>query len=166
MDAAGNFVVVWTSRNQDGAGDGIFGQRLSSTGSLLGSEFPVNRVTGGDSATPAVGADQSGAFVVSWADRGINGTFHGISARRFDSLGSPVGSQFRVEDSATAARAWPTIAAVGPGRSVVAWMSNRQDASGWEVFGQRLTAPFFADGFEAGVVCRWSASLGSGDICP
>src|SRR5262245_10409477 len=40
-DGAGNFVVVWASPH-DGSGSGVFGQRYDSSGTPLGSEFPVN----------------------------------------------------------------------------------------------------------------------------
>ncbi|HET9316294.1 MAG TPA: hypothetical protein VFQ51_11940, partial [Vicinamibacteria bacterium] len=38
-DAAGNFVVVWMSRDQDGSDYGIFGQRYAGSGTPLGPEF-------------------------------------------------------------------------------------------------------------------------------
>lgn len=45
-DAAGNFVVVWESDNdQDGDQSGIFAQRYNSIGQALGAEFQVADVT-------------------------------------------------------------------------------------------------------------------------
>jgi hypothetical protein len=44
-DAAGNFVVVWTSDLQDGSSLGVFARRYSSSGAALGSEFRVNTYT-------------------------------------------------------------------------------------------------------------------------
>lgn len=42
-DAAGNFVVVWKSCfDQDGDLCGVFGQRYSRTGTVVGTEFRVN----------------------------------------------------------------------------------------------------------------------------
>lgn len=165
-DAAGDFIVVWTSQNQDGSGQGVFGQRLSSTGGPLGSEFPVNRLAGNDQAAPAVAADASGDFVVTWADQGHNGFYQSISAQRFNALGSKAGGQFRVDGPTTDNRRNPAITASGAGEFVTAWMSFAWDASEWDVLGQRLAPPLFADGFEAEDVCGWSFVLGSGDICP
>src|SRR5690242_8722190 len=45
MDAAGNFVVVWTSIGQDGNADGIFARRYDAGGAPLGGEFQVNMYT-------------------------------------------------------------------------------------------------------------------------
>src|SRR6188768_2249498 len=44
-DAAGNFVVVWHSNEEDGSGNGVFGQRFSSAGAALGQQFQVNEHT-------------------------------------------------------------------------------------------------------------------------
>ncbi len=41
-DAAGNFVVVWSSSGQDGSTFGLFGQRYGRNGVKLGVEFQVN----------------------------------------------------------------------------------------------------------------------------
>ena len=48
-DAAGNFVVVWTSPNpNDGSSNGVFGQRYASSGAPVGPEFRVNTYTTSD----------------------------------------------------------------------------------------------------------------------
>jgi hypothetical protein len=44
-DAAGNFVVVWTSSGQDGDDNAVFGQRFSSSGT-----FPIAQRSGVRSA--------------------------------------------------------------------------------------------------------------------
>ena len=36
-DADGDFIVVWTSQDQDGSFSGVFGQRYASTGTPLGT---------------------------------------------------------------------------------------------------------------------------------
>lgn len=111
-------------------------------------------------------ADASGDFVVAWADQGHHGSYQSISAQRFNSLGSKVGGQFRVDGPTTESRNSPTIVASGAGEFVTAWMSFAWDASEWDVLGQRLAPPLFADGFEAEDVCGWSSAVGSGDSCP
>src|SRR5581483_8202778 len=42
MDSAGDFVVTWQSKNQDGSGWGVYAQRYSAAGAALGGEFQVN----------------------------------------------------------------------------------------------------------------------------
>ena len=44
-DSAGNFVVVWARRNQDGSGFGVFGQRYASTGAASSASTPTPRIT-------------------------------------------------------------------------------------------------------------------------
>jgi hypothetical protein len=60
-----------------------------------GPEFQVNTVTLGYQSfnyTPRVGAAADGRFVVLWPDYPGNS----ISGRRFDSAGTPVGSDFQL----------------------------------------------------------------------
>src|SRR5580765_4437576 len=64
---AGDYVVVWQSRAQDGDGWGIFGQRFDSAGTPLGAEFQVNSYTTGDQRYPRVAMDTAGDFVVVWS---------------------------------------------------------------------------------------------------
>jgi hypothetical protein len=80
---AGNFVVVWESIGQDGYGGGIFARRLSSSGSLLFSEFQVNTFTPSISYNPALTQDSSGSFVVSWRGNDEDPSFD-IFARLMD----------------------------------------------------------------------------------
>ena len=53
-DPTGNFVVTWTSQDQDGNGEGIFAQRYAANGSPLGTEFQVNSTTANDQAYSSV----------------------------------------------------------------------------------------------------------------
>src|SRR5664279_1543241 len=45
MDAAGDFVIAWTSNAQDGSSYGIYAQRYNAAGTAQGSEFKVNTYT-------------------------------------------------------------------------------------------------------------------------
>ena len=68
-DADGDFVVVWTSQDQDGDGYGVFAQRFSSTGAPVGAEFQVNSYTLDNQVVPTVAIDADGDFVVAWIER-------------------------------------------------------------------------------------------------
>ncbi len=58
------FLVVWTSENQDGDNDGVYGQLLDNNGNI-GSAFQINSYTIDDQYQPAVTA--SGAdYLISW----------------------------------------------------------------------------------------------------
>ena len=137
-DALGNFVVVWASGNQDGSLSGVFGQRFDSAGSPVGSEFQVNTYTTNYQRVPAVAGDGAGNFVVAWQSFGQDGSGEGIFGQRFDSAGSPVGTEFEVNSYTTNAQGYPAVAADGAGNFVVVWESNGQDGSSFGMFGQQF----------------------------
>jgi hypothetical protein len=76
-DAAGNFVVVWESTDQDGDQDGIYAQRFDSSGNRLGNEFQVNTFTRGNQSDPAVAMDATGNFIIAWIDAGRSSSING-----------------------------------------------------------------------------------------
>ncbi len=140
-DAAGNVVVVWSSYGQDGDVQGIFGQRYASTGTPLGSEFPVNSYTTGFQGLPAVAADAAGNFMVVWEDYGQEPGGINVGGRivgqLYDSTGTPVGSEFQANAYTTNGQIIPDVAADGGGNFVVVWNSYLQDGSNFGVFSQR-----------------------------
>ena len=64
--------------------------------SKVGSEFQVNETTAGDQMFARVAMDASGNFTVVWQSQNQDSDGWDIYARRFDSSGNPVGSEFRV----------------------------------------------------------------------
>jgi hypothetical protein len=145
-DAAGHFVVAWTSANQDGSGHGVFGRRCDASGAPLGDEFQVHAHTTGSQRDPAIAADAGGSFVVVWKSADQDGDGYGIFGRRFDASGLPQGSEFSVNQYTTGNQASPAVASDRQGNFVVAWASFGQDGSGDGVFA-RL---FGADGLPVG----------------
>lgn len=82
VDAAGNFLVVWQSRGQDGDGWGVYGRRFDARGESLGGEFRVNDVVEGDQSLPRAWSDPQGNLIVFWQDSRDPGEA-GIRWRRF-----------------------------------------------------------------------------------
>jgi hypothetical protein len=136
-DAAGNFVIVWGSRNQDGGGFGIFAQRYASTGAPLGGEFRVNTYTPNDQWAPTVASDSAGNFVVAWPSFAQDGSDWGVFAQRYANTGTPLGGEFRVNSYTTGYQAVGSVASDSAGNFVVAWRSSNQDGSGYGIFAQR-----------------------------
>ncbi|NND99266.1 MAG: hypothetical protein HKN47_18255, partial [Pirellulaceae bacterium] len=65
MNDAGEFVIVWTSHQQDsGSTKGVYGQRYDANGDTVGGEFLINATVGEDQETPSVSMSASGGFVV------------------------------------------------------------------------------------------------------
>ena len=143
-DSSGNFVVAWVSYGQDGGqfSARVFGQRFSSAGSTMGSEFQVNSYTTGEQKRPAIAEGGSGNFVVVW-NSGYNnqdGSGYGVFGQRFNAAGSKLGSEFRINSYTTSDQVFPAVAADGSNNFVVVWASKGQDGSGYGVFGQRFDA--------------------------
>jgi hypothetical protein len=162
--SSGEFVVVWQGYEQDGSHWGIFGQRFDAAGLPTGGEFQVNSSTADVQYGPAVAKDQAGNFLVTWTGFGEQGYGYDVFGQRFDASGAPLGSEFRINSYTTDSQNSSSVARAGTGGFVVSWSSNAQDGSYGGIFGQRVTSGLFADGFEAGDACAWSAVVGGG--CP
>jgi hypothetical protein len=141
MDQDGDFVVVWHSYFQDGYHWGVFGQRFSSSGSVLGAEFLVNTFTTANEFYPSVAMTAGGAFVVAWENNARDGGSYGVFARRFDSAGGPLAAEFQVNTFTVVQERRPAAAFESDGDFVVTWSrSHPGDGSGDGVFGQRFTS--------------------------
>ncbi len=80
-DGHDGFVVVWTSEDQDGSQDGLFGQRYDREGIPMGGEFAVNLNTEGSQTNPSVAG--IGSFVAVWENTLQDGDGRGITGRLF-----------------------------------------------------------------------------------
>ena len=76
------------SRDQDGSGFGIYGQRYSAEGAASGSEFQINSRTSGDQQDPTVTSLTDGGFVVTWMSYDQDASGWGIYGQRYASDGS------------------------------------------------------------------------------
>jgi len=142
MDDDGDAVVVWGA--PDGTLNGTFGQRLASSGSFAGTEFQVSAYTSGNHLGSSVAMNPTGGFVVTWL---LEFPDEGIWARRFDSAGSPIGDEFKVNTHTAGAQWHPSLAVGTSGDFVVAWGRNPMPG-GYEVFAQRFFSNGSADGTE------------------
>jgi hypothetical protein len=140
--ASGDFVVVWTTRSAPAeAIDGIFGQRFSSAGVPLGTEFRVNTFTTDYQTGPSVAADSAGRFIVAWTSiPSEDGSGYGVFGQRYDATGAPLGTEFLINGYATGNQAGPNISINTSGEFVVVWSSIGQDLSGSGVFGRRFAS--------------------------
>ena len=155
---SGDFVVVWSSSDQDGSGYGVFGQRHSGSGVPLGPEFRVNTYTTGDQAFPAVASDGAGGFVVVW--QSPDGLAEGIFGQRYDSSGAPMGPEFRANTNTANSQARPAVAADAAGNFVVVWQGGTPFEYG--VYGQRFAGSGTPLGPEFRVNTYEAQQFGSG----
>ncbi|MDD3329513.1 MAG: hypothetical protein PHW25_20735, partial [Zoogloea sp.] len=136
--AGGGYVVVWTSREQDGSNDGIYAQRFTASGVPIGPEFRVNTTTANYQLEPKVTGLSDGSFAVVWTDRsGADGSSYGVYMQRVSAAGQLLGSQQKVNTFTANDQGQPSIAAY-TGGYVVTWYSNGQDGSGYGVYAQRF----------------------------
>jgi hypothetical protein len=129
-DPQGNFVVVWTIAAFIDQGKG---QRFSSTGAPLGSEFDVH------GAYPSVSADATGRYVVVWQS---GSPFRDIFGQRFESDGTPLGGEFQVNTYTPYDQKYAAVASDALGGFVVVWqgIENVGDGSDLGIFGRRYDA--------------------------
>ena len=81
----------------------------------VGSEFQVNTYTTSDQVGSAVAGDEAGSFVVVWQSDDQDGSYWGIFGQRYDSAGSTLGSEFRVNSYTTSIQWDPAIASDATG---------------------------------------------------
>ncbi len=97
VDADGDFVVVWSSYGSSGTDSSSYsiqGQRYTSDGSPLSSEFQINSYTTSSQSLPTMAVDADGDFVVVWSSYGSEGTDSSswsIQGQRFTAAGAVAG---------------------------------------------------------------------------
>jgi hypothetical protein len=100
--------------------------------------FQVNTNTSLNQEEPVVAIAGDGSFVVVW--QGFSAlSDDDVFARRFDSAGSPLGAEFRVNDYTPAFQAGPVVAMASDGAFVVAWYGFRAQGNGSDVMGRRFS---------------------------
>jgi len=148
MDADGDFVITWHSKEQDGSGYGIYAQRYNASGNPQGLEFRVNSTVTGSQFFPAVAMDVDGDFVVTWQSDGQDGGGYGIYARRYSAAGLPQGGEFRVNTYTTNHQFGAAISMDADGDFIITWASTGQDGSGTGIYAQRYNAAGVSQGGE------------------
>ncbi len=157
VEPDGDFVVVWNRRLVIGEAD-VFGQRYSSAGAKLGSEFQVNTHTTDRQYYPAVAVDGDGDFVVVWTSyQDGGGSEPGIFGQRFSSSGATVGLEFKVNTYTPGIQRTVAIGMESNGDFVVSWDSaNDADSSfgvraqRWSSAGAKLGVEFAVNSYTTG----------------
>jgi hypothetical protein len=138
MDASGNFVVTWSSFDQDSDGYGIYGQLYDNTGATVGGEFHISTATAGEQTASSVAFAGTGDFIVVWTGVDADGT--GVFGQRFNSSGVTQGSEFQINTTTPDEQSSASVSADSNGNFIVVWSSQLQDGSGSGVYGQRFNA--------------------------
>ena len=151
LAADGSYVVVWTSLNQDGSGEGVYARRFDSTGAALTPELQVHQSPLNDQQWARVASAADGTFVVTWtSNHGAN--VEDIYFRRFAADGTALTGETLVNTSTTGVQKNSVIGMnQTTGDFVIVWQGNGTqtgeiDADG--IFGQRFDGSGAAIGGE------------------
>ncbi len=158
----GSIVVVWSSHEQDGSMQGLFGQRLDASGQKLGEEFQVSQVSQWNQRQPSLAPLANGNYVVTWINEtgsDVIGAFQvTVQGRLFGSNG-PAGNEFQV-NGGTNVCSTPSVAGMTNGGFMVAWAQQTaaHTGNGWDIysrafdsagtprnFGPRINAETYGD---------------------
>ena len=144
---SGDFVITWSSLEQDGSGWGVYARRFSGDGSTLGDEFRVNTYTKDAQGVPSIAMDNDGNFVITWHSENQGGSNFDIYAQRFDSSGNTLGEEFKVNTYTTDNHVYPSISMSENGNFVITWFGvGNGDNHG--IFAQRFLKSGYTTGSE------------------
>ncbi|QDV13024.1 putative outer membrane protein PmpB precursor [Rosistilla oblonga] len=118
----GNYVVVWSSDNQDGSGWGVYGRLYAADGTPRTDEFLLNTETSDDQVDVSVASDAAGNFVATWTSSEQDGSGDGIYAQRFDTAGNKIGTEILVNTSTLRSQRAPIVSVDrATGDFVIVW---------------------------------------------
>jgi hypothetical protein len=116
-------------------------------------------------------ADSAGDFVIAWNSLTQDGGNAGVFGRRFDSAGTPLGSEFQINDFTAMNQAFPKVARDGDGDFLVVWESLAQDGGGNGTFARRfdrsgnaLAVEFQVNAYTTGTQRGGTVAIRSGDF--
>jgi len=110
----------------------------------VGAEFQINTYTVDDQAESSVVGLGDGGFVVAWmsgsvvSPSGQDGSYSGVFGQRYNVVGAPIGSEFRINNYTSSSQAYPSLSGLTNGGFIVTWLSSGQDGDAAGVFGQHF----------------------------
>lgn len=86
----GRFIVVYESKGQDGADNGIFARLFDASGTAQDASFQLNTHTFSIQASPSVATLPGNLFVAAWHGWEQGGEAYDVFVRRFTAEGAPL----------------------------------------------------------------------------
>lgn len=131
QDGNGRCVIVWEDERDGNCN--IYATRFDSLGNILNPNFKINDDIGNSHYYPSVATNFRGDFIVSWTDD-RNSNFD-IYAQCYNQSGTPIGSNFKVNDDSTDSSQWfPVVSCDSIGNYVIVWTDYRNN--NYDVYGQ------------------------------
>lgn len=165
--ADGGFVIAWQSEGSLGSDSSelsVQARLFSSLGAPLGEQFQVNSYSTWNQREPAVAADSTGTFAVTWTSEGSIGSDESdtsVQVRRYRADGRALTNEFQVNTYTTNRQESPAIAFSPNGDFVVTWESvgsTGLDNSETSIQARQFQG-LFADGFDGGSMLRWRSEI-------
>ncbi len=126
----GDFMIVWSSMDQDGDHYGIYGQLFNSSGTAIGSEFLINSTTASTQDNASIAATSSGSFVVSWTGFDSDGDKAGVYARTFGPTGTAAGTEVQINTTTNEYQQLSDVAVfTETHNAVIAWQDGNRSSS-------------------------------------
>lgn len=121
------FFATWTSNNQDGSGDGIYGKYYDSSGNTIVDEFRINTTTASDQRYSRAMQLNNGNVAVAWFSPDSNAW--GVFTQVVDQQGNLVGSETQVNSDEINSQNFLDLTAIDKDRYVVAWNDVNSDGT-------------------------------------
>lgn len=83
------FIISWTSTNQDGSDNGIYAQRYNDIGVAQGDEFRVNTYTTDSQYSASIAIENDNDFIIAWTSANQDGSGNGVFAQRYEANKAP-----------------------------------------------------------------------------
>lgn len=138
--AQGEYLVVWEDERAGAGNLDIYGQRVSSSGSLVGSEILISSAVN-DQASPAVAYNSATSeYLVVWHDFRDPTSDADIYGQRMSAAGSLVGSEIAISTEVEK-QLYPDVDyEAGNDRYLFIWQDGRNGASlTYDIYGQLVT---------------------------
>ena len=121
-----NYLVTWYGAG-DGDDYGIYGQRISTAGSNLGTEFKINTYTPSLQQFPKNAFDGTN-YMVTWTSYEHDGSLTGVYGQRVGTDGSLVGNEFQINTYTEGFQGYQSVS-YGDSNYLVTWMSSQEGSS-------------------------------------
>jgi len=138
------YLVVWQWARSPDFEEDIYGRRISGSGELLGSDFPLVTTFSHQMSPAAAYDDSSHNYLVVWNDdRNSADTAYDIYGQIVDITGALQGANFPIS-TATRNQYFPAVASNAKGEFLVVWQDARH--GNWDIYGQHISSEGTLDG--------------------
>jgi hypothetical protein len=136
--ASDEYLVVWFDQ-RNGSDSNVYGQRVSNTGTLVGSEIPISTAAGNQDPPVVAYNNTLNEYLVVWADARLGFPNIDLYGQRVSSTGSLVGSEFPIS-TVTERQTIPEIAYNSiDNEYLVTWRDQRNGQNFYYIYGQRVS---------------------------